>query len=469
MPIFRDIHKEEGMSNLSIFKIGVGPSSSHTVGPMLAGNRFCEEIEDKLEDVARIKVTLYGSLSLTGRGHLTDKAIIWGLNNLKAQSITKESQAQSLENALNKQILNLCGRHKIDFINERDIEFSKEFLPLHENALRIQAFDKNSSEIYANVYYSTGGGFIATQEELEARHKAHESNKTSTPNNLALEIDSAAHLLELCARDNKNLAQISLDYELQFNTHEYISQYCKDIWSAMEDSYHHGCNPSSLELPGKMHLHRRAKGLSDRMKPTTDPFGIIDYVSLYAIAIAEENAAGGRVVTAPTNGACAVIPAVILYLKNHTIGFNEQLIEDFLLSAMLIGSLYKRNASISGAEAGCQAEIGSASSMAAAAMATTLGASAIKACNAAEIAMEHHLGLTCDPVGGLVQVPCIERNAFGAIKAISAVRIAMSRTSQPVVDLDQIIATMYQTGKDMNRNYKETSLGGLAKTLSSVC
>lgn len=453
------------MSNLSIFKIGVGPSSSHTLGPMLAGNLFCERVDSKRESVKRVEIILYGSLSLTGRGHLSDKAILWGLSDLKAQTITAELQHKIINDCLQGQILNLCGKKQISFNYEKDLIFSQEFLPLHENALKITAFDENAKIIESQVYYSTGGGFVATQDELES----HLQGGIRAESHFALEIDNASHLLELCEKKNKNLAQISLEYELQFHTQEHISRYCQEIWGVMEDSYHRGCNPQSLELPGKIHLHRRAKGLSERLKPTTDPFGIIDYVSLYAIAIAEENAAGGKVVTAPTNGACAVIPAVILYLKNHTIGFNDKLIEDFLLSAMLIGSLYKRNASISGAEAGCQAEIGSASSMAAAAMATTLGADANKACNAAEIAMEHHLGLTCDPVGGLVQVPCIERNAFGAIKAISAVRIAMGRTSKPIVGLDEIISTMYQTGKDMNRKYKETSLGGLTKTLSSVC
>lgn len=453
------------MSNLSIFKIGVGPSSSHTLGPMLAGNLFCELVDSKIESVSRVEIILYGSLSLTGKGHLSDKAILWGLSNLKAQNITADSQHKVINDCLDKQILSLCGKKQIKFVYEKDLVFSQEFLPLHENALKITAFDENDKIVETQVYYSTGGGFVATQEELEKQMQGVKGQECK----IALQIDNASHLLELCEKKKKNLAQISLEYELQFHTQEHISRYCQEIWGVMEDSYHRGCNPQSLELPGKMHLHRRAKGLSERLKPTTDPFGIIDYVSLYAIAIAEENAAGGKVVTAPTNGACAVIPAVILYLKNHTIGFNDKLIEDFLLSAMLIGSLYKRNASISGAEAGCQAEIGSASSMAAAAMATTLGADANKACNAAEIAMEHHLGLTCDPVGGLVQVPCIERNAFGAIKAISAVRIAMSRTSKPIVGLDEIISTMYQTGKDMNRKYKETSLGGLAKTLSSVC
>lgn len=455
------------MSNLSIFKIGVGPSSSHTVGPMVAGNLFCLLVESKLQDVARVHITLYGSLSLTGRGHLTDKAIIWGLSDLKAQSITADLQHQAIHNALELHKLNLCGKKEIVFNYDEDVEFSQEFLPLHENALEVKAYDSKGMEILSQVYYSTGGGFVSTQEELESRLKS--GGNAEKIQQLDIEINSAKQLLELCEKSKKNIAQMALEYELQFHTHEFIKQYCKDIWQAMEESYHHGCNPTSLQLPGKIHLHRRAKGLSERIKPTTDPFGILDYVSLYAIAVSEENAAGGKVVTAPTNGACAVIPAVMLYLKNHTIGFNDQMIEDFLLTATLIGSLYKKNASISGAEAGCQAEIGSASSMAAAAMATVLGAGAIKACNAAEIAMEHHLGLTCDPVGGLVQVPCIERNAFGAIKAISAVRMAMSRTSKPIVSLDEIIDTMYQTGKDMNHKYRETSLGGLAKTLSNIC
>lgn len=455
------------MSNLSIFKIGVGPSSSHTVGPMVAGNLFCSTLESKLQDVTRVHITLYGSLSLTGRGHLTDKAIIWGLNNFKAQNITADLQHQALNDALELHKLNLCGKKEIAFDYEKDVEFSQEFLSLHENALEVKAYDSEGKEIESQIYYSTGGGFVATKEELEKRLNA--GSEVEKTQKLDIEINTAAQLLELCEKKGKNIAELSLEYELQFHTREHISQYCRDIWQVMEESYNHGCNPTSLELPGKIHLHRRAKGLSERIKPTTDPFGILDYVSLYAIAVAEENAAGGKVVTAPTNGACAIIPAVMLYLKNHTVGFNEKMIEDFLLTAILIGSLYKKNASISGAEAGCQAEIGSASSMAAAAMATVLGANAVKACTAAEVAMEHHLGLTCDPVGGLVQVPCIERNAFGAIKAISAVRMAMSRTSKPIVGLDEIIDTMYQTGKDMNRKYKETSLGGLAKTLSNIC
>lgn len=450
------------MSNLSIFKIGVGPSSSHTIGPMLAGNRFCGLIESQLLDIARLEITLFGSLSLTGRGHLTDKAVIWGLNGLIAKELTPDIQQQALSNAMEKHIITLCGKKEIPFYYDKDLLFSKEFLPLHENALCIKAFDSNQTCIAQETYYSLGGGFIATEQEITKKDSTQERN-------LEIDFNNAKELLALCEKYEKNLAQISYQYELQFHTKEHIRDYCLEVWQVMQEAYYNGCHPKNTNLPGKLSLHRRAKGLNERLHPTTDPFGILDFISLYAIAIAEENAGGGKVVTAPTNGACAVIPAVMLYLKNHTIGFNDEMAIDFLLTAMSIGSLYKKNASISGAEAGCQAEIGSASSMAAAALATCLGASAMVACNAAEIAMEHHLGLTCDPVGGLVQIPCIERNAFGAIKAISAVRLAMARKSIPVVTLDEVIFTMYQTGKDMNRKYKETALGGLAKTLASVC
>ncbi len=450
------------MSNLSIFKIGVGPSSSHTIGPMLMGNRFCALAQEHLNSITRIMVTLYGSLSLTGKGHLTDKAVIWGLNGLIAKELTRDSQQEALNRALKQNKLLLCASKEISFNYERDILFSKDFLPLHENALNIKAFDDGGKILIQETYYSLGGGFVATEEEIKNRDKQNTRN-------LILKFNTAQELLHICEEKEFNLSQLSYQYELQFHTKEHIRDYCIEVWETMQEAYYNGCHPVSLNLPGKLNLHRRAKGLSERLRPTTDPFGILDFISLYAIAIAEENAGGGKVVTAPTNGACAVIPAVMLYLKNHTVGFSDEMAVDFLLATMCIGGLYKKNASISGAEAGCQAEIGSASSMAAAALATCLGASAHVACNAAEIAMEHHLGLTCDPVGGLVQIPCIERNAFGAIKAISAVRLAMARKSTPVISLDEVIATMYQTGKDMNKNYKETALGGLAKTLASVC
>lgn len=451
------------MSNFHIFKIGIGPSSSHTLGPLLAGNLFCEKITPKIDDIVRVKATLYGSLSLTGKGHLSDSAVIWGLNALKALNITRAIQALALKNAQDG-FLNLCGVKKIAFDISKDIEFSSDFSPLHENTLKLEAFDSKGNIVETEIYCSIGGGFIKTKAEILAK------NVESSDEKLSINIQSAKDCLQICAKNNWNLAELSLNYELQFNEKAKIDEFCTQIWDTMQASYNAGIHPTELTLPGPLNLKRRAIGLSKRLTINNDdPLAIIDFVSLYAIAIAEENASGARVVTAPTNGACAVIPAVMLYLKNHSIDFTHAKATQFLLTAMLIGSLYKRNATISGAEAGCQAEIGSASSMAAAAMATIMGGSASVACNAAEIAMEHHLGLTCDPVAGLVQIPCIERNAFGAIKAISAARMALFRKSTPRVALDEIIRTMFETGKDMNAKYKETALGGLAKVIGSVC
>lgn len=454
------------MSNFSIFKIGIGPSSSHTMGPMLAGNLFCQKLKDKIPNVEKINITFYGSLSLTGRGHLSDKAIIWGLSNLVAKELSTQIQQETLSQALDSKKLNFAGKKLIGFNYDRDLIFSKDFLPLHENGLEIKALDGDNNIIDSEKYYSIGGGFVMSEKEL-IRHKENPSSNANK--NLDIRFNTAKDCLELCNKHHWNLAQLSYNYELQFHTKEEIRNYCLEIWEVMQEAYYNGIHPKDMNLPGGLKLKRRAVGLSQRVTLTSDPMGIIDFISLYAIAIAEENASGARVVTAPTNGACAVIPAVMLYAKNHTIGFNDDKVVDFLLSAMLIGYLYKKNASISGAEAGCQAEIGSASSMASASLATIMGADANIACNAAEIAMEHHLGLTCDPVGGLVQIPCIERNAFGAIKAISASRMAMSRKSTPIVNLDDIIKIMYETGKDMNLKYKETSLGGLATTISNVC
>ncbi|PAF52981.1 L-serine ammonia-lyase [Helicobacter sp. 13S00482-2] len=454
------------MSNLSIFKIGVGPSSSHTLGPMLAGNLFCEKISPKLKIIEKIQIYFYGSLSLTGKGHLSDKAIIWGLSNAKAKNLDKLTQQDIIQNALKNKKLNLCGEKEICFDYQKDLIFSKQFLLLHENGLTLKAFDKNGNIIDEQTYYSIGGGFVKTEQELQ---DIKENGLQEEESHHKLAFNHSKDILEFCQKNNKNLIQASLEYELQFNSLDFIHKYCLEIWQTMQETYENGVHPKETALPGNLKLNRRAPGLFNRIQPTTDPLGIIDFISLYAIAVAEENASGAKVVTAPTNGACAVNPAVMLYLKNHTVGFNDQKAIDFLLVGMLIGSLYKKNASISGAEAGCQAEIGVASSMAAASMASVLGADAFIASNAAESAMEHHLGLTCDPVGGLVQIPCIERNAFGAIKAIMAARMAMSRKSTPKVTLDEVILTMYNTGKDMNLKYKETSLGGLATTLSSLC
>lgn len=442
-------------SNLSIFKIGVGPSSSHTVGPMLACNLFCNALGENVSQVERIKVELYGSLSLTGRGHLTDMACVIGLNGIRAKELTPSLKEDTISLAIKDHKINLAGKKEIDFHYDRDIIFYQDFLPLHENGMRVSAFNQRGQSILSEVYYSVGGGFVATEEAL--------SNPQQQVQDQKLEIDfaSAKELLSLCEKYNKNIAEISMDYEKQFNSQEYIQNYCKEIWDAMQDSYRNGCSTEGI-LPGPLKLKRRAPELLKSDFDPKDPLTFIDQVSLYAIAIAEENGAGGRVVTAPTNGACAVVPAVMLYLRALYEDEFDKKVLDFMLVAIAIGSLYKKNASISGAEAGCQAEIGSASSMAAAAAAYVMGGDAYQICSAAEIAMEHHLGLTCDPVAGLVQIPCIERNAFGAIKAISAARMAISRKSQPKIGLDEVIKTMYQTGKDMDHRYKETSLGGLA-------
>lgn len=445
-------------SNLDIFKIGVGPSSSHTLGPMLAARAFLSLLGANLDKVVRINCTLYGSLSLTGRGHLTDKAILWGLWGVKPSELTRQLQQSIVNKSFVEHKLKLQGSHEIHFDYREDLIFSKEFLPEHQNALKLEAFDGDGKLIATETYFSVGGGFIKTKAQMDAGGNDEEFDFADR-----FSIDNTKVALRLCQDDNLNLAQLSLRYELQFHDEAYINAYCAEIWQVMQEVYHNGIHPVNEYLPGSLHLKRRAPGLAAELVASNDPFALLDKVSLYAIAIAEENASGAKVVTAPTNGACAVVPAVILYLKEIHPEFNATVVRDFLLAAMLIGSFYKNNATISGAEGGCQAEIGSASSMAAAAMTTIMGGDAFKACAAAEIAMEHHLGLTCDPVDGLVQIPCIERNAFGAVKAITAARIALARQSQPRVSLDEVIQTMYLTGKDISFKYKETALGGLAE------
>lgn len=444
-------------SNLDIFKIGVGPSSSHTLGPMLAAAQFLVKLGPNVHATARINCTLYGSLSLTGRGHLTDKAILWGLSGLQPTELTRQLQQQIVNKSFVEHKLKLNGEHEIHFDYREDLIFSKDFLPEHQNALRLQAFAADGALMCDETYFSIGGGFIKTKEQM-ALAKDDDIDFADR-----FSIDNTRVALRLCQDDNLNLAQLSLRYELQFHDEAYIDQYCSDIWQVMQEAYHNGLHPTNEYLPGSLHLKRRAPSMAAELKSSDDPFALLDKVSLYAIAIAEENASGAKVVTAPTNGACAVVPAVLLFLQDIRDDFSPSLVRDFLLTAMLIGSFYKNNATISGAEGGCQAEIGSASSMAAAAMTTISGGDAFKACAAAEIAMEHHLGLTCDPVDGLVQIPCIERNAFGAVKAITAARMALARQSQPRVSLDEVIQTMYLTGKDISFKYKETALGGLAE------
>lgn len=458
------------MSNLSIFKISIGPSSSHTLGPLLIGNLFCKDIAGILMQVTRLRITLFGSLSFTGRGHLTDNAILWGLANLRPETITYTEQDAVILRVKQHSRLCLGGIKDICF-SEEDLVFSEQFLPMHPNALTIHIWAENGDSLGEYTYYSVGGGFIMDEQSLAFASSSNKLKITTDEHKVRefWELRYAKEALVKAGEKNWNLWELSWNYELQFNSAEYIRQYCLYILNLMQTTYYNGVNSEASTLPGVLRLKRRARSLAATLQESSDPLGVLDYISLYAMAVSEENASGMRVVAAPTNGACAVVPAVMLYLKNHTANFGDEHAIQFLLSAMLIGGFYKKNASISGADAGCQAEIGSASSMAAGAMATVLGATIDIAFSAAEIAMEHHLGMTCDPVAGLVQIPCIERNAFGAIKAISAVRMAIRRESEPTVSLDDVIKTMYQTGKDMHVKYKETSLGGLASTLSNLC
>ncbi|WP_069638291.1 L-serine ammonia-lyase [Campylobacter pinnipediorum] len=452
-------------SILSIFKIGVGPSSSHTIGPIVAMNKFCELFGDKVNDVHRVQVVLHGSLSLTGKGHLTDIGCIIGLCGVAPKDVTPEGKREIIHNAISNNKLILSGINEIEFIYDRDIVFDDSMLPLHENGLIASAFDKDNNTIITQTYYSTGGGFVATPNEIGGKTNGFTKKEINS-----FEFESAQRLSELCNIHKHSIPEIVMLRESGHMSKKDIKAYCLEIYDAMMECYNNGITSKERTLPGIINLKRLApaikKRLDENQKEDLDPLAMIDYVSMYARAVAEENASGGKVVTAPTNGACGVIPAVLLYIQNHRFYMDEEKIINFILTAAAIGYLYKKNASISGAEAGCQAEIGVASSMAAAAMAIVSGASTEQVFNAAEIAMEHHLGLTCDPVGGLVQIPCIERNVLGAIKAISAAKMVLDGDATARVSLDEVIITMYKTGKDMNSKYKETSLGGLAKMVN---
>lgn len=449
-------------SILSIFKIGVGPSSSHTIGPMEAGARFCESLKGVLEQVVRVQITLHGSLALTGKGHLSDEAVLIGLHGIYANELEVTTKKALLHEALENKVLKLANQRNIQFDYSKDLIFDNKPLARHQNALILKAFNAKNEVLKEETYYSVGGGFVYTEKELD--NLSEESGNES----IAYDFSSAKELLELCQKHQKNIAEI-------VRLRENALKNCPDatmtkIYHAMLECYDNGANSKERYLPGSLRVTRLAPSVKTRLEkhPTSgkDPLALIDYISLYARAIAEENASGGKVVTAPTNGACAVVPSVLLYAKNHLFeNLSQKSINDFLLTSAAIGYLYKKNASLSGAEAGCQAEIGVASSMAAGGLAYLCQATTQQVLIASEIAMEHHLGLTCDPVGGLVQIPCIERNVLGAIKAISASKLALEDEYKPKVSLDEVIATMYAAGKDMNEKYKETSLGGLAKTL----
>lgn len=452
------------VSVFDLFKIGIGPSSSHTVGPMRAGARFVErwlKQSGDLQRVARVRVELHGSLALTGRGHGTDKAVLLGLEGELPNRIDPDTIPATLERIRGEQRLRLGGEHEIEFVEKRDLVFNKrQKLPYHTNGMRFSALAADGSLIATRDYYSVGGGFVVNQDE------AAEDRIVADTTALPYPFRSGDELLQLCDRHGLTIAQLVFANERVWRSEDAIRDGLREIWQAMQACVARGIREGGI-LPGGLKISRRAPAMAAdlRNRPEAalrDPLSVLDWVNLYALAVNEENAAGGRVVTAPTNGAAGIVPAVLHYYERFAPKADEQGVFDFLLTAGAVGILYKENASISGAEVGCQGEVGVACSMAAAGLTAALGGTMHQVENAAEIGMEHNLGLTCDPIAGLVQIPCIERNAMGAVKAINASRMALRSDGTHYVSLDKVIKTMRDTGRDMQDKYKETSRGGLA-------
>ena len=457
------------VSTFDLFKIGIGPSSSHTVGPMRAACRFVhrwlQENGDtpgsELARTARIRAEVFGSLALTGRGHGTDKAVLMGLEGHWPNEIDPDVIPEALARIRGEKKIRLLGRHEIGFDEKQDLIMNKrQKLPFHTNGMRFTAYDASGEVIATRDYYSVGGGFVVNQDE------AAEDRIVADNTDLPYPFHSGAELLDQCERNGLSMAGLMFANEHAWRSGTEIRQNLRELWTAMQACVQRGIRESGT-LPGGLHITRRAPALHAELssKPEAamrDPLTVLDWVNLYALAVNEENAAGGRVVTAPTNGAAGIIPSVLHYYDRFCPGANEQGVFDFMLTASAIGILYKENASISGAEVGCQGEVGVACSMAAAGLTAALGGTPGQVENAAEIGMEHNLGLTCDPIGGLVQIPCIERNAMGAVKAINASRMAMRGDGKHKVSLDKVIKTMRDTGRDMQDKYKETSRGGLA-------
>jgi L-serine dehydratase len=442
------------LSVFDLFKIGVGPSSSHTVGPMWAAYRFAQANENA--EFRRLQVYLYGSLALTGHGHATDIAVMLGLSGERPDEIDPDVVPVIVERIRSKGALRFAGRREVPFREEDDLVFRMhESMPYHPNAMRLSLFGEDGSLSHDEVYYSVGGGFVVKDGE--------QTGGTSTVP-VVHEFASGQDLLDIGHATGKKIADILLTNELARRPLAEVNAGVDRIWQVMNDCIDRGCKTEGT-LPGGLDVKRRAPRIHRDLQKVGpfDPMSMMDWVSLFALAVNEENAAGGRVVTAPTNGAAGVIPAVLAYYVRFVPGANQAGVRTFLLTAAAIGMLYKRNASLSAAEMGCQGEVGVACSMAAAGLAAVMGGSNEQIENAAEIGMEHNLGLTCDPIKGLVQVPCIERNTMGAVKAINAARLAVLHgDGTHRVSLDKVIETMRQTGVDMQAKYKETSLGGLA-------
>lgn len=448
-------------SIFDVFKIGIGPSSSHTMGPMLASKRFLEEIEDRdlFEQSSQIQVELYGSLALTGIGHCTDKALLLGLEGYEAESIDPDIIDSRTLDIEEQKLLYLGSKKYIPFYKQKDlIFFRRKTLPLHSNGMVFKAFDRNHKALHESVFYSIGGGIVRSEWEMgEASSKEQVT--------LPYVFNTGEELLKIGESQNLSIAEIMMKNEKVLRDEKDIHRKLDLIWETMNSCIERGCRKSGI-LPGRLNIRRRAKDLFEKLEKQReahlDELSALDWVNLYALAVNEENASASKVVTAPTNGAAGIIPALIKYYLNFTKKPTLEGVRNFLLSAGAIGILYAKNASISGAEVGCQGEVGVACSMGAAGLAAALGGTNQQIEEAAEIGMEHNLGLTCDPIGGLVQIPCIERNAMGAIKAINAARMAMYGNGHHYVSLDTVMKIMKQTGDDMKTKYKETSRGGLS-------
>ncbi|WP_294224240.1 L-serine ammonia-lyase [uncultured Shimia sp.] len=449
------------LSVFDMFKVGVGPSSSHTMGPMVAAARFLDAMRASPFEFHGLRGSLHGSLAFTGVGHATDRATILGLAGFLPDSYDHELAEAALEHIRETETVQPEGLPVLKFNPREDLKFDfGPNLPGHANGMILMATDAQGDVTLQETYYSIGGGFILTEAELAEGKATDEGTPVPYP------FKSAVEMLEMAEHSGKTIAEMKKANEVARGCHESLSKGCARIWQVMNDCIDRGLVTDGT-LPGGLNVRRRAKAIHDALQAERGmnlnaPHTINDWMSAYAMAVNEENAAGGQVVTAPTNGAAGVMPAVIRYWLDHVPGATASRVDEFLLTAAAIGGLVKFNASISGAEAGCQAEVGSAAAMAAAGLCAVMGGTPEQVENAAEIALEHHLGMTCDPVKGLVQVPCIERNGLGAIKAVSAASLALRGDGQHFVPLDSVIETMRQTGADMHEKYKETSLGGLA-------
>lgn len=454
------------ISVFDLFTIGIGPSSSHTVGPMRAARDFATGLryQGVLAQVTRVQIELFGSLAFTGSGHGTDRALLLGLQNERPETTDIDTVATRVEAVREHSRLQLAGTHLIAWEEPRDlIVHRKKALPYHSNGMRFTAFDAAGDTLDTRIFYSVGGGFVVNEES--AGNDVIVEDSTALPYGFR----SAAELLERCAEIDGGISDVMLANERAWLDEQAIRDRLLQIWATMDACVERGCDTRGT-LPGGLEVRRRAADWCDRLRSRDDddPLSVLDWVSVWAVAVNEENASGGRVVTAPTNGAAGIIPAVLKYYLRFVPRADNEGIVRFLLAAGAIGALYKENASISGAEVGCQGEVGSACSMAAAGLAEVMGGTPEQVENAAEIGMEHNLGLTCDPVGGLVQVPCIERNAMGSVKAINASRIALRDDGTHFVSLDKVIKTMRDTGRDMKTKYKETARGGLAVNVLEV-